>query len=206
MSRINPQAVFREAQEAIKQGDWETFFSCLDRNDLLKIAENSFNFLFNRSGETTPALVALCSEHSFPIETVEALRIRARKITESAKSRLNIGGATSGSATDIENQRQNSLRHRALVLDYNKCLKDALKSVPNLAAYTAALERQMRAIAGGGSVSSRLFVDETLHDVVVDGKRAWATRRGKGDWAEDIGFVQKRAIWYIKLRVKRPKL
>jgi hypothetical protein len=205
MSRISPQAVFREAQVAIKQGDWETFFSCLDRNDLLRIAENSFNFLFNRAGETLPALVALCNEHSFPIETVEALRIRASEITESAKSRLNIGGATSDSATDGESQRQNSRRHRELVLNYNKCLKDGLKSVPDLAAYTAALERQMRGVAGGGSISSRLFADETLHDVVVDGKRAWATRRGKGDWTEDIGFVQKRAIWYIKLRAKRPK-
>jgi hypothetical protein len=108
-----------------------------------------------------------------------------------------------GTPDTIENQQQNSLRHRRLVKNYNKCLKDTLKSVPDLANYTAALERQMRAIRGGGSVSSRLFVNETLHNVVIDGKHAWATRQRKGGWTEDIGFVQKRQRWYIKLKTRR---
>ena len=170
---------------------------------MLKTVLTSYSV--SQSGETSPALAALCIEHAFPAEAIEELRIRASEIMESAKTMLNAARATSDVAVDVETQRLNSQRYQQLVLGYAKCLKDALKSVPNLARYTAALERQMRAVTGRGSVSSRLFVGETLHDVVVEGKRAWATRRDTGNRAEDIGFVQKRGTWYIRLIARRAK-
>lgn len=73
--------------------------------------------------------------------------------------------------------------------------------MPDLAAFAAALERAMRDSVGGGSVSSRLFVGETLTDLVVEGARA--KRRLAGGAVEDIAFVKKKGDWYIRLPKRR---
>jgi len=85
-----------------------------------------------------------------------------------------------------------------------KTLKATLKAVPNLSRFTAALERAMRAEGGGGSISSRLFVDEILEGVSITGTRAWATRRSAAGHSEDVGFVRRKGEWYIRVLGKRP--
>ena len=59
-------------------------------------------------------------------------------------------------------------------------------------------------MVGGGSVSSTLFVGESLEDVELHGKRAWARRRVTEEWAEDLGFVARKDGWYIRLLARRP--
>jgi len=100
---------------------------------------------------------------------------------------------------------QTAFQHRQIVDAYNQILKALLRSTTDLAELTAALEQDMRAALGGGSVSSHLFVDEQLENLVIEGNRAWATRRMENGWEEDVGFIQRKGVWYIKLMAKRPK-
>jgi hypothetical protein len=95
-------------------------------------------------------------------------------------------------------------RHRQLVREYTTTLKDGLRSVQDLACFTAGMERLTRTVVGGGSISSSLFAGEVLEDVAVEGNRGWGTRRSEFG-TEDIGFVQKRGVWYIRLFARRPK-
>lgn len=89
--------------------------------------------------------------------------------------------------------------------DYKTRLNAALKSVQNLAQFVAALERYNRDTIGGGSVSSTLFVGESLVGVKIEGKRAWAIRRIREDHSEDVGFVYKNGKWFIRLFARRPR-
>ncbi len=75
--------------------------------------------------------------------------------------------------------------------------------VTDLAAFTAKAERLKRATLGGGSVSSALFVGESLVDVRVEGKQATGIRRMASGWSEPIAFVQKRGQWFIEFWPKR---
>ncbi len=61
----------------------------------------------------------------------------------------------------------------------------------------------VRSGGGGGSVSSRLFVGETLRDLVVDGKKARGKRHMAGGHVEDVAFVQKKDGWYIRMPMRR---
>jgi hypothetical protein len=58
---------------------------------------------------------------------------------------------------------------------------------------------------GGGSVSSRLFVGETVENVQIDGTKSWGIRRGPDGFQEDVGFVRKKGVWLIRLFGSRPK-
>jgi hypothetical protein len=53
-------------------------------------------------------------------------------------------------------------------------MKRGLVAVSNLPAFLAALEGYSRRVSGGGSISMRLFQNETLADMQVEGSRAWA--------------------------------
>jgi len=88
--------------------------------------------------------------------------------------------------------------------EYRASLKSTMKAVPELARFTAALERALRAESGGGSMSTRLFVGEALEEVSITGARAWATRRSADGHAEDVGFVRKKDGWYIRPLARRP--
>jgi hypothetical protein len=70
-----------------------------------------------------------------------------------------------------------------------------------LAHLDAALERAI----GGGSVSARLFTGEVVEDVQINGTKAWGVRRGANGFREDVGFVRKKGLWYIRLFGTRPK-
>ena len=79
-----------------------------------------------------------------------------------------------------------------------------MKAVPDLPRFTAALERAMREVLGGGSVSSRLFVNEILKGESTEGTMAWATRRTPEGHSEDVGFVRRKGAWYMRVFAKRP--
>jgi hypothetical protein len=52
-------------------------------------------------------------------------------------------------------------------------------------------------------VSSRLFVGETLDDVIIEGTKARAKRQLAGGSIEDIAFVRRKGDWYIRLPKRR---
>ncbi len=88
---------------------------------------------------------------------------------------------------------------------YSQALRKALRRVPDLTAFAAALERHTRGRMGGGSVSASLFLGETLEDLVIEGDRAWATRRITPDFTEDVGFEKRGGVWFIRLFARRPR-
>jgi len=45
----------------------------------------------------------------------------------------------------------------------------------------------------------RLFQNETLTDVQVEGSRAWGTRVHGSGSSDDVEFVQRKGQWYVKL-------
>lgn len=195
MQRTTPESVFAIAQEAMERGDWETFFECLDRRDLLRLAGMGVAV----TGEVGQTFSTLCLEHGIPAEALERVKTFAQGISESARAMLR-GHAEEQIASATQNDMlEQSLRHRDLVRAHEKAIEACLKSVTNLAAFTAAAERLKRAVFGGGSVSSTLFVGESLRDITVDGQKASGVRRMKGGWEEAIAFVQKKGQWYVKL-------
>lgn len=81
--------------------------------------------------------------------------------------------------------------------DHQSAVENGLADVDDLPGFAAATEDRMRSVMGGGSISSSLFVGETLTDVILDGRKAWATRLERGRERDDIGFVRKRDAWKI---------
>ena len=61
----------------------------------------------------------------------------------------------------------------------------------------------MRRLQGGGSLSTRLFQDEELRDLEIDGARAWAVRHGSAGPIDPVGFVRKGGAWSVRLRAGR---
>jgi hypothetical protein len=53
--------------------------------------------------------------------------------------------------------------------------------------------------AGVGSISSSLFVGDTLEGVTVDANLARGTRRAGNGATESIGFVQREGEWQVRL-------
>jgi hypothetical protein len=198
-SRTTPEEAFAEARAAMERGDWDGVFACVDPDNLLKISENGVSRFLVGGEATADAFTALCGEHDVPGEMVAALHTLLQRISESARASVSPASRPEPGA-----MLQQSLRHKQIVDEYRKALKATLKAVPDLARFTAALERAMRAEGGGGSVSSRLFVDEILEDVSITGTRAWATRRSADGQSEDVGFVRRKGEWYVRVLAKRP--
>jgi hypothetical protein len=48
-------------------------------------------------------------------------------------------------------------------------------------------------------------VGETVDDVQIDGTKTWGIRRGPSGFQEDVGFVRKKGIWFIRHFVRRPR-
>ena len=172
----------------MERGDWETFFACLDRAELLVIARNSVARLASIPQDAGSPVGALFGRYGFPLD---ALQARGRDILDSARGMQ--------STASPANMREASLRHQQLVRSYKETLEAGLKAVPDLAAFTAGLERAVRSDGGGGSVSTRLLVGERLANVVVDGQRARGTRQLQAGGSEPIAFVRKKGEWYIRL-------
>jgi hypothetical protein len=194
MTRTTPEETFAEARAAMERGDWEGVFACLDADNLRRIGENSIGRFLAGGESAVSAFVALCGEHGVPREPVTALRSGLGRMAESSR-------AVTASMSDPAAMMRESRRHQDNVAAYTLAVKETLKAAPDLARFTAALERAL----GGGSVSSRLFVDEVVEDVQVDGTKAWGVRRGPNGFREDVGFVRKKGIWYVRVFGKRPR-
>src|SRR5207302_8476485 len=89
----------------------------------------------------------ICDEHRFPLDDLLGARRRVMQMP--------------GTEATM-NQRDT--------------MKRGLAAVSNLPAFLAALEGYSRRVSGGGSISMRLFQNETLTDVHVEGARASGTR------------------------------
>lgn len=199
MSRTTPEETFAEARGAMERGDWDGFFVCLDPENLVKIAENGVARFLVGGDTTADVFAALCGEHAVPEEMILALRALLQRMAESGRASV-----SQANSSDSGAMLQHSLRHKQIVDEYQKALKNTLKAIQNLPRFTAALERALRAAAGGGSVSSRLFVDEVLENVSIARTKAWATRRTPEGHSEDAGFVRRKGVWYIRIFAKRP--
>lgn len=199
MARATPEETFAEARGAMERGDWEGVCACLDAETLLRIAENGVGRLLAGGPATAAILAGLCREHAVPDEMVVTLRARLERLAESGRA----AGAPE-LRSDPRAMVEESLRHKGVVEEYRASLKATLKAVPELARFTAALERALRAESGGGSMSTRLFVGEALEEVSITGTKAWATRRSADGHVEDVGFVRKKDGWYIRPLARRP--
>lgn len=198
MSRTSPEAVFALAQAAMERGDWETFFACLDRSDLKPLARMGIPVGEDPGG----AYSTLCLEHGIPVEALQRVRACAEALQYSAQRMLSGPVGVVSNAASRDDLLQQSLRHRDLVKALDRAIATCLGCVTDLAAFTAKAERLKRATLGGGSVSSSLFVGESLVDVRVEGKKATGIRRMQNGWSEPIAFLQKRGQWSIKFLPK----
>jgi len=205
MTQSTPTSVFSTAQAAMQHQNWQAFFACLDRAELLSIAANSVNVLLNRSEQTRSIVMNRSMEYAIPQEHMLKLQELSQQMYRSAHAIPEEVTTNAAASTSPGLILQTAFQHRQIVDAYNQTLKALLRSTPDLAELTAALEQDMRAALGGGSVSSHLFVDEQLENLVIEGNRAWATRRMENGWEEDVGFMQRKGVWYIKLSAKRPK-
>lgn len=171
-----------------------------DADTLLRIAENGVGRLLAGGPASGDVLAALCRAHGVPDEMVVTLRALLQRLAESGRAAV-----SPEIRSDPRAMVEESLRHKRVVDEYRASLKSTLKAVPELARFTAALERALRAESGGGSMSTRLFVGEALEDVSIAGTKAWATRRSGNGHAEDVGFVRRKGAWYIRPLAKRPR-
>jgi hypothetical protein len=204
MTANTPEEVFRSAQDAMARHDYDAFFQCIDRNDLRRVTNNSMKlFLSLGAGPRMTEFKAVCARHGILPEQIDHIVEQGERIIESARSMPTATDFQMLPPDQLQARLQRSGSHRDLVREYEQLLEAALASVENLALFTAGLERLQRERASSGSVSTNLFVDETLQGVEVTGKTAWARRAGKG-WSEDVAFVQRGKRWYIRLvAVKR---
>jgi hypothetical protein len=207
MKQSDPEATFTEAQSAMLRGDWAAFFTCFAESDLLIFASNSVNNLLAQGQQGWEVLLQLCDTYAIPAHQLEAVRLSGNEIITSVHAITVTPGVNIDAIemTDPSISTYSAAHHQQLVNDYDVALKRMLTSATSLPDLTAALEQQMRLMLDGGSVSHWLFIDESLHDIVIKGGRAWGTRVIGNDWEEDIGFVRKRGQWYIKLMAKKPK-
>ena len=177
MSRETPQAAFDHAQAAMRRGDLFEVFACLDVNDLKRVAANAVALVLGaRIDDADEEVRRICDEHRFPLDDLMSARRRV----------IQMPGMEA-----TKNQRDT--------------MKRGLAAVSNLPAFLAALEGYSRRVNIGGSISMRLFQNETLTDVLVEGSRAWGTRTDGSESSDDVEFVQRKGQWYVKL-IARPRL
>jgi hypothetical protein len=171
MSRETPQAAFEHAQAAMLRGDLLEVFACLDVNDLKRVAANAVALsLGARIDDADEEVRRICDEHRFPLDDLLSARRRVMKFP---------GMEATMNQRDI--------------------MKHGLAAVSNLPAFLAALERYSRRVSDGGSISMRLFQNETLTEVQVEGCHAWGTRVHGSGSSDDVQFVQRKGQWYVKL-------
>jgi len=168
-------AAFEHARAAMARGDLLEVFNCLDVKDLKRISENAVNLSLGMLIDDAPAEIrGLCVEHGFPLDEVLAARRRIMQ-TPGMDATMN---------------------HR-------DTMKRALASVSNLPAFLAGLEGHSRRVSGAGSISTRLFQNEKLTDMRIEGSRAWATRVFGPGSNDDVEFVRTKGHWYIRLISRR---
>jgi hypothetical protein len=177
MSRKTPQAAFEHTQAAMLRGNLFEVFACLDVNDLKRVAANAVALsLGTRIDDADEEVRRICDEHRFPLDDLLSARRRVMRMP---------------GRDATTNQRDT--------------MKRGLAAVSNLPAFLAALEGYSRRVSGSGSISVRLFQNETLTDVRVQGSRARGTRVHGSGSSDDVEFVQRKGQWYVKL-IARPRV
>jgi len=177
MSRETPQAAFEHTQAAMLRGDLFEVFACLDVNDLKRVAANAVALsLGTRIDDADEEVRRICDEHRFPLDDLLSARRRV-----------------------MQKPGRDATTHQ------RDTMKRGLAAVSNLPAFLAALEGYSRRVRGGGSISTRLFQNETLTDVQVQGSRARGTRIHGSGSSDDVEFVQRKGQWYVKL-IARPRV
>jgi uncharacterized protein YigA (DUF484 family) len=192
MARATPAEAFEEAVAAMRRGDWTALFACIDPPNVVTIATNGVNRFLAGGPQASATLASICAAHGVPADRAGALQSLGARITESA--RVSIEQMRADPASMMEQSR----RHQKLVAEYREGVKALVASAADVAAFTGAIETALRAESGGGSVSTRLFVDETLEGVTVSGNRARGVRRMASGATEDVSFVRKKGAWFIR--------
>lgn len=179
----------------MERGDWEAFFPHLAPNDLKRLAGIGVGCAVTDD----PAFRALCLEHGVSTEALDLLQGTARQMLESANAMARDDGSSP------EAMMERSLAHRDLVKAHDAALDGCARQVRDRAAFVAAVERLRRATSGGGSVSSSLFVGETLSDITTAGNKAVGVRRYRNGETEPVAFVRTRDGWHVSI-FARPRL
>jgi hypothetical protein len=187
----SPESVFALAQNAMAVGDWESFFPCLDAADLRRIAAMVLPLA---CATDSHRFAAICRDHGVTEERLQDIRTAQIEISESAAAIID--PFTPSSPDDGSRA---SLNHRDLVRAHDAAVVAAVREVADLAGFVAASERFRRETSGGGSVSSSLFLDEKIVDIVVSGRSARATRRRRVGGDDPVAFVLRRDGWRIRL-------
>lgn len=190
MDRSTPEACFAAAQSAMAVGDWDAFFACVAPKSLEQLAAMVLPLA---SADATGAFAALCREHGVPIDVLDEVRAAGAAVATSAAA------STWDPAAPTAEMLDHSLRHRDLVRADAATRLAAARRLPDPAGFVAATERFRRSTGGGGSVSSRLFVDETLTDVVVSGSAATGVRQLGAGAIERVSFVRRRGQWHVAI-------
>lgn len=181
MPRTTPEEAFAAAQAAISRQDWDAFFACIDPGDLRRVVKNGLA----RLGRDR-RIEELCREAGVEQALIDPVKQLASRMGRAAQAALGGGGDA-------------SLALKGLVDAHKKALDALVKAVQAIDTLAAALERHLRATAGGGSVSSSLFLGDTLEAVRVDGNTAWGTRRSATGATESVGFVRRAGEWQVRL-------
>ena len=145
------------------------------------------------------AFCDVCLEHGVSNEALNSLQGAVREMMESA------GAMARDATTSPEAMMERSLAHRDLVRAHDAAVATCARQVHDHVAFVAAVERLRRATSGGGSVSSSLFVGETLADVTITGRKAVGVRRYRNGEREPVAFVHKRDGWRVSI-FARPRL
>jgi hypothetical protein len=190
MDRSTPEACFLSAQQAMLAGDWEGFFACVDTASLQRLAVMVIALVTDPQHET---FVASCRDLGVSSEALADVRRSVDAVSASAAA-----SSWDPSAPTPEMFEQSNRHHELVKADAATRLA-AVKQVPDLAAFMAASERYRRAVSGGGSVSSTLFVDETLTDVAIDGSKATGVRTMVRGHTERVRFVRRRGQWHVSI-------
>jgi hypothetical protein len=181
-------AAFAAAQRAMAAGDWDGFFAAIATKDLRRLATMGLGIALGPHADAAREMLA---DHGIDVAAVGDLADLADRITASAGS-LRSGGTA-------RETRVRSLAHRDLVKAYEKAARDIVVRTTDLPRLVGAIERFRRRTEGGGSVSSRLFLHETLADVVVDGKTAVGVRRYADGTTDPVRFVFERGGWKVSI-------
>lgn len=187
MAASSPDEVFLTARQAMVRGDWEAFFRCLTRARLQAIASMVIPMV---GDDPSGRFADLCHAHGIPDDLLAAVREAGTAIVASAQ-RARVADVST------EQMLAESQRHHELVTAHKRATKACVQAIADPAAFVAASERYRRETSGGGSISSQMFVDETLTDVVVTGTKATGVRRFPRGQTEGLAFALERGEWRI---------
>lgn len=190
MDRSTPEACFSSAQRAMAAGEWEGFFACVDTTSLQGLAAMVLALVGDPQHE---AFAASCRDLGVAGEALADVRRSLDAVSASAAA------STWDPSAPTPEMLEQSNRHRELVKADAATRAAVVKQIPDLPVFVAASERYRRAVSEGGSVSSALFVGETLTDVVITGSKATGTRTMVRGHTERVRFVRRRGEWYVAL-------